>query len=145
MHTGYMLYGEAGRRARRLSGGSSSSGSGDGRMNDGYRKRRERNNIAVKKSREKSRQKARETEMRVNELKEENAKLEDRVSLLSKELGLLKELLLSQAGGGKCDDVKQEEEEYNREESTTAGSYQMQADLYVVNLDHVYSGSRGST
>uniref|UniRef100_A0A3Q3W2L5 BZIP domain-containing protein n=1 Tax=Mola mola TaxID=94237 RepID=A0A3Q3W2L5_MOLML len=37
-----------------------------------YRQRRERNNLAVKKSRMRSKQKAMDTQQRVNELKEEN-------------------------------------------------------------------------
>ncbi|XP_054748238.1 CCAAT/enhancer-binding protein beta-like [Lytechinus pictus] len=64
---------------------------------DEYKRRRERNNEAVRKSRQKSRQKASETEMRVTELKKENADLEQRVTLLHKELELLKDLFLTHA------------------------------------------------
>lgn len=64
---------------------------------DEYKKRRERNNIAVRKSRDKSRQKAQETMARVNELKSENAQLEQKVTILSKELSLLKDLFLAHA------------------------------------------------
>uniref|UniRef100_A0A8D2ZMK7 BZIP domain-containing protein n=1 Tax=Scophthalmus maximus TaxID=52904 RepID=A0A8D2ZMK7_SCOMX len=53
---------------------------------DEYRQRRERNNLAVKKSRMRSKQKAQDTQQRVNELKEENERLEAKIKLLSKEL-----------------------------------------------------------
>lgn len=62
-----------------------------------YKKRRERNNVAVRKSRDKSRMKTQETLNKINELKVENAKLEEKVSLLSKELSVLKDLFLSHA------------------------------------------------
>ena len=59
---------------------------------DEYLLRRERNNIAVKKSREKSRAKAKGTVEKVAKLKEENASLEQQVTILAKELGVLKDL-----------------------------------------------------
>lgn len=65
---------------------------------DEYLKRRERNNIAVKKSRERSRQKAKETIEQVNRLRAENEMLEQKVEILSKELSVLKDLFLAHAG-----------------------------------------------
>ncbi|MFT7817294.1 CCAAT/enhancer-binding protein gamma-like [Arapaima gigas] len=62
-----------------------------------YRQRRERNNLAVKKSRMRSKQKAQDTQQRVNELKEENERLEAKIKLLSKELSVLKDLFLEHA------------------------------------------------
>lgn len=62
-----------------------------------YRLRRERNNLAVKKSRMRSKQKAVDTQQRVNELKEENERLEAKIKLLSKELSVLKDLFLEHA------------------------------------------------
>ncbi len=59
---------------------------------DEYLARRERNNIAVKKSREKSRAKNKGTVEKVNMLKKENMELEQQVTILSKELGVLKDL-----------------------------------------------------
>ena len=59
---------------------------------DEYLLRRERNNIAVKKSREKSRAKAKGTVEKVAKLNEENASLEQQVTILAKELGVLKDL-----------------------------------------------------
>ncbi|XP_067854303.1 CCAAT/enhancer-binding protein gamma [Heptranchias perlo] len=62
-----------------------------------YRQRRERNNMAVRKSRLKSKQKAQDTQQRVDELKEENERLEAKIKLLSKELSVLKDLFLEHA------------------------------------------------
>ncbi|KAJ8925367.1 hypothetical protein NQ315_009197 [Exocentrus adspersus] len=64
---------------------------------DEYRKRRDRNNLAVKRSRVKSKQKTQETVNRVNELRNENTVLEEKVKTLTKELGFLKELFLAHA------------------------------------------------
>lgn len=60
-----------------------------------YREKRERNNIAVRKSREKNRQQIQETQQRVKELEEENAALQSKITLLSKELKVLKDLFSS--------------------------------------------------
>ncbi|KAH7642358.1 uncharacterized protein LOC124492500 [Dermatophagoides farinae] len=77
---------------------------------DEYKKRRERNNLAVKKSRNKSKQKTQQTQERVNELKEENQRLETKVKILSKELNFLRDLFLAHAsshsGGQSIDDEK---------------------------------------
>ncbi|KAF8784506.1 CCAAT/enhancer-binding protein beta-like [Argiope bruennichi] len=63
------------------------------KASDEYRRRRERNNIAVRKSREKAKQRCKDTERRVCDLVSENDKLRKRVELLSKELSVLKNLL----------------------------------------------------
>lgn len=65
---------------------------------DEYKKRRERNNMAVKKSRNKSKARTQQTMQRVTELKEENERLETKVKILSKELSFLKDLFLAHAG-----------------------------------------------
>uniref|UniRef100_A0A2H1VG12 SFRICE_007716 n=1 Tax=Spodoptera frugiperda TaxID=7108 RepID=A0A2H1VG12_SPOFR len=62
-----------------------------------YRKKRERNNEAVKKSRVKSKQQTQDTFSRVKRLKEENQQLEDTTKRLTKELELLKELFIATA------------------------------------------------
>ncbi|KAM5148623.1 CCAAT/enhancer-binding protein gamma isoform 1-T2 [Mantella aurantiaca] len=67
------------------------------RSSEEYRMRRERNNMAVKKSRLKSKQKAQDTLQRVNQLKEENERLEAKIKLLTKELSVLKDLFLEHA------------------------------------------------
>jgi len=63
-----------------------------------YLNKRARNNDAVKRSRQKAREKANETSTRVQKLKTENEKLEDRIKLLSKELTFLKDIFLAHAG-----------------------------------------------
>ncbi|XP_021199284.1 CCAAT/enhancer-binding protein gamma [Helicoverpa armigera] len=62
-----------------------------------YRRKRERNNEAVKKSRVKSKQQTQDTFTRVKRLKEENQELEDTTKRLTKELELLKELFIATA------------------------------------------------
>jgi hypothetical protein len=59
---------------------------------DEYRQKRERNNIAVRKSRFKTKQKFVETLMKVEELTEENDRLHARVDQLTKELTSLRSL-----------------------------------------------------
>merc|ERR1712045_636327 len=54
--------------------------------------------MGAKKSREKTRQKSKETMEKVSELKQENEMLEDRIKLLSKELTFLKDIFLTHAG-----------------------------------------------
>ena len=64
---------------------------------DEYKKRRERNNVAVRKSREQSRQKAKDTMEKVSRLRDENKALEQKVTILNKELGVLRDLFLTHA------------------------------------------------
>ncbi|RWS29982.1 neuralized-like protein 2 [Leptotrombidium deliense] len=64
---------------------------------DEYRRRRERNNLAVKKSRTKSKMKTIQTLERVNQLKAENDELQQKIEILSKELRLLKDLFMAHA------------------------------------------------
>lgn len=63
-----------------------------------YRRRRERNNLAVKKSRSKTKLKTQQTVERVNQLKQENEMLENKIKILTKELSFLKDLFLAHAG-----------------------------------------------
>lgn len=60
-----------------------------------YRQKRDRNNIAVRKSREKSKVRVLDTEKRVRELEDENTHLQSKIALLSKELNVLKSLFTS--------------------------------------------------
>lgn len=60
-----------------------------------YKDKRQRNNIAVRKSRGKFRKRVLETEKRVEELEERNVKLKNHVALLQKELAVLKGLFSS--------------------------------------------------
>ncbi|XP_045505303.1 CCAAT/enhancer-binding protein gamma-like isoform X1 [Colias croceus] len=68
---------------------------------DDYRKKRDRNNEAVKKSRFKSKQRTQETFTRVNKLKAENQMLEEKVKTLSKDLQFLKDLFMEYASNAK--------------------------------------------
>ncbi|KAI4490425.1 PREDICTED: CCAAT/enhancer-binding protein gamma [Polistes canadensis] len=63
-----------------------------------YRRRRDRNNQAVKRSRVKSKLRTQQTLERVNQLKRENELLEEKIKMLTKELGFLKDLFLAHAG-----------------------------------------------
>ena len=63
-----------------------------------YLAKRSRNNAAVRRSREKARMKAKETNDRVGQLKQENEMLEERIKLLTKELSFLKDIFLAHAG-----------------------------------------------
>ena len=58
-----------------------------------YREKRDRNNVAVRKSREKSRLKRDATLERVGQLRTENEQLERRVKLLNDEMAELQKLL----------------------------------------------------
>merc|ERR1712141_323776 len=60
------------------------------KASDEYRLKRERNNIAVRKSRSKSKMKHIQTEVRVSELAEENDQLRSKVVLLQRELAALR-------------------------------------------------------
>jgi len=60
-----------------------------------YVQKRQRNNVAVRRSRDKAKQKALETQRKVEELSSENTRLHERVAELSHELNTLKNLLKS--------------------------------------------------
>jgi len=86
-----------------------------------YTEKRQKNNDAVKKSREKTRQKAKETMDKVSQLKQENEMLEERIKLLAKELTFLKDIFMAHAGsahGITVDDMEikglLEEDEVNK-------------------------------
>merc|ERR1711902_417273 len=63
-----------------------------------YIEKRAKNNDAVKKSREKTKLKAKETLEKVTILKQENEMLEERIKLLHKELVFLKDIFFAHAG-----------------------------------------------
>lgn len=86
-------------RGRRKSEERASGHSSSGEANDDdYRKRRDRNNQAVKRSRVKSKLRTQQTLERVQKLKTENEMLEEKIKVLTKELGFLKDLFLAHAG-----------------------------------------------
>ncbi|XP_076649069.1 CCAAT/enhancer-binding protein isoform X2 [Halictus rubicundus] len=65
------------------------------KASDEYRRRRERNNIAVRKSREKAKVRSRETEEKVKLLVKDNDLLKKRIELLTEELNVLRSLFSS--------------------------------------------------
>lgn len=65
---------------------------------DEYKRRRERNNIAVRKSREKAKVRSRETEERVKLLNKENERLQKKIEVLTEELTFLRSFF-SNVGG----------------------------------------------
>lgn len=71
---------------------------------DEYKQRRERNNIAVRKSRDKAKIRNMETQHKVLELTAENERLQKRVEQLSRELGTLRNLFkqLPPEATGRC-------------------------------------------
>ncbi|XP_072536968.1 CCAAT/enhancer-binding protein beta [Salminus brasiliensis] len=80
----------------------SSGGKGKKRLDkdsDEYRQRRERNNLAVRKSRDKAKMRNLETQHKVLELAAENDRLQKRVEQLSRELATLRNLL---SATGQC-------------------------------------------
>lgn len=84
--------------------GSGSTGSSKGKKrlekdSDEYRQRRERNNLAVRKSRDKAKMRNLETQHKVLELAAENDRLQKRVEQLSRELATLRNLL---SATGQC-------------------------------------------
>ncbi len=68
------------------------------KASDEYKRRRERNNIAVRKSREKAKMRTRETEERVKLLSKENERLQKKIDLLTEELTFLRSFF-SNVGG----------------------------------------------
>ncbi|KAG2464468.1 CCAAT/enhancer-binding protein beta [Polypterus senegalus] len=64
-----------------------------------YKERRQRNNIAVRKSRDKAKKRNMETQYKVLELSAENERLQKRVEHLSRELATLRSLL---SASGHC-------------------------------------------
>jgi len=77
------------------------AGSSKGRVvdkgSDEYKRRRERNNEAVKKSRSKAKERTSATQKRVDALQHENDQLSGRISILNKEFELLKEMYTAHA------------------------------------------------
>lgn len=109
--------------------GPRKTGQEEPKMDADYANKRARNNEAVKRSREKAREKAKQTHERVSKLKQENEKLEERIKLLSKELTFLKDIFLAHAGSnhGLCIDdldikdlLKEEEEEEDDEDQASS-------------------------
>ena len=63
-----------------------------------YLEKRKRNNEAIRKSREKAKQKAEETQKKVEILRKDNTRLEDKINVLGQEMQFLKDIFLAKAG-----------------------------------------------
>ncbi|GIY06534.1 hypothetical protein CDAR_485871 [Caerostris darwini] len=83
---------------------------------DEYKRRRERNNLAVKKSRSKTKLKTQQTVERVNQLRQENEMLEAKIKILTKELSFLKDLFLAHAGSAHGQNLTDSELRYLKNE-----------------------------
>jgi len=83
-----------------------SDGKKVGHIDSHYTEKRQKNNDAVKKSREKTRQKSKETMEKVTQLKQENEMLEERIKLLAKELNFLKDIFIAHSGSAHGIDVE---------------------------------------
>lgn len=117
----------------------------NGEEHEEYQEKRARNNIAVKKSREKSRLKQRETLEKVNRLRSENQDLEMKVTLLSKELQVLRNLFLEHAGGTaglppQCEQIIKVEME--GKPSTKQQSTPPPVNAIAARKDHEYSSPK---
>ena len=71
-----------------------------------YLEKRKRNNEAIKKSREKAKAKAEETQRKVDHFKTDNKRLEDKISVLGQEMQFLKDIFLAHAGSNKCTEAE---------------------------------------
>ncbi len=101
-----------------------------------YKEKRDRNNEAVKKSREKSREQAKHTVDKVTQLRSENDELEQQVTILSKELVVLKDLFkMVHAGSsdGQC--------RINGAEASVQTDPTTPVNMDAVEKDHEYSAS----
>jgi len=64
----------------------------DSEMDEEYVKKREKNNAAVKRARQKAKEKSQQTFQRIQSIKNENKELEERIKALSKELSTMKNI-----------------------------------------------------
>ena len=67
-------------------------------MDEEYVKKREKNNAAVKRARQKAKEKSQQTFQRIQIIKNENKELEERIKAMSKELSTMKDLYAKYTG-----------------------------------------------
>jgi len=67
-------------------------------MDEEYIKKREKNNAAVKRARQKAKEKSQQTFRRIQIIKNENKELEERIKAVSKELSTMKDLYAKYTG-----------------------------------------------
>jgi len=117
----------------------------DGDGDPSYRVRRDRNNVAVKKSREKSRQRARETAEKMARLRQENEELEQRTVELARELRTLKDVLLTRAGRrNRTGDTSSSTSSSASASTSGSRTTVALADPQTVSKDHEYVMFRGN-
>jgi len=83
---------------------------GDNKGTDQYREKRMKNNYAVKKSRDKTKQKAQEASDRVRQLEVDNQNLKITIDTMTQELEYLKKVLFSNANGKNFENCPQLED-----------------------------------
>ena len=71
---------------------------GGGEVDDEYLRKREKNNAAVKRARQKAKEKAKKTNQRIQSIRSENKELEERIKALSAELTAMKDVYAKYTG-----------------------------------------------
>jgi len=71
---------------------------GGGELDDEYLRKREKNNAAVKRARQKAKEKAKKTNQRIQSIRSENKELEERIKALSAELTAMKDVYAKYTG-----------------------------------------------
>jgi len=69
-----------------------------GEDNEEYIKKREKNNAAVKRARQKAKEKSEQTNLRIQSIRTENQELEERIKALSAELSAMKDMYSKYTG-----------------------------------------------
>ena len=67
-------------------------------VDEGYLKKREKNNAAVKRARQKAKERAKKTNQRIQSIRSENKELEERIKALSEELTAIKDVYAKYTG-----------------------------------------------
>ena len=71
---------------------------GGGELDEEYLKKREKNNAAVKRARQKAKEKTKKTNQRIESIRSENKELEERIKALSAELTTMKDVYAKYTG-----------------------------------------------
>jgi len=71
---------------------------GGGELSEEYLKKREKNNAAVKRARQKAKERANKTNQRIQSIRTENKELEERIKALSAELTAIKDVYAKYTG-----------------------------------------------
>jgi len=68
-------------------------------VDEEYMHKREKNNAAVRRARQKAKDKVQQTNNRIKSLRTENEELEERIKVLSAELAVMKDIYNTYTGG----------------------------------------------